>query len=41
KLEPVSSDTQTWRPQSEWFPYPLSAALVLSMLLFLLRRKHG
>ncbi|HHF3010183.1 vWA domain-containing protein [Vibrio diabolicus] len=41
QLEPVSSDTQTWRPQSEWFPYPLSAAFVLSVLLFLLRRKHG
>ncbi|MFZ6043163.1 vWA domain-containing protein [Vibrio natriegens] len=41
QLEPVSSDTQTWRPQSEWFRYPLSAALGLSVLLFLLRRKHG
>ncbi|MDF4652545.1 VWA domain-containing protein, partial [Vibrio parahaemolyticus] len=41
QLEPVSSDTQTWRPQPEWFPYPLSAAFVLSVLLFLLRRKHG
>ncbi len=41
QLEPVSSDTQTWRPQSEWFPYPLSGALLLSMLLFFLRRKHG
>ncbi|WP_045497484.1 vWA domain-containing protein [Vibrio hyugaensis] len=41
QLEPVSSDTQTWRPQSEWFPYPLGAALVLSVFLFVLRRKHG
>jgi Ca-activated chloride channel family protein len=41
QLEPVSSDTQTWRPQSEWFRYPLSAALGLSVLLFFLRRKHG
>jgi Ca-activated chloride channel family protein len=41
QLEPVSNDTQTWRPQSEWFRYPLSAALGLSVLLFLLRRKHG
>lgn len=41
QLEPVSSDTQTWRPQSEWFPYPLGSALLLSVLLFFLRRKHG
>ncbi len=41
QLEPVSSDTQTWRPQSEWFPYPLFAALLLSVFLFILRRKHG
>ncbi len=41
QLEPVSADTQTWRPQSEWFPYPLSGALLLSVLLFILRRKHG
>ncbi len=41
QLEPVSSDTQTWRPQSEWFPYPLSGALLLSVLLFFLRRKSG
>ncbi|CAE6958885.1 protein BatA [Vibrio campbellii] len=41
QLEPVSSDTQTWRPQSEWFPYPLGAALMLSVFLFVLRRKHG
>jgi Ca-activated chloride channel family protein len=41
QLEPVSSDTQTWRPQSEWFPYPLGGALLLSVLLFFLRRKHG
>ncbi|CAM2975535.1 VWA domain-containing protein [Vibrio mytili] len=41
QLEPVSTDTQTWRPQQEWFPYPLGAALFLSVWLFLLRRKHG
>ncbi len=41
QLEPVSSETQTWRPQSEWFPYPLGAALALSVFLFVVRRKHG
>lgn len=41
QLEPVSSDTQIWRPQSEWFPYPLSAALLLSVWLFFLRRNYG
>ncbi|MDF2152688.1 VWA domain-containing protein [Vibrio sp. CAU 1672] len=41
KLEPVSSDTQIWRTQSEWFVYPLILALMLSVCLFVIRRKHG
>ncbi|USD43902.1 VWA domain-containing protein [Vibrio sp. SCSIO 43135] len=40
QLEPVSQATQTWRPQTEWFPYPLGAALVLSLVLIVLRRNH-
>jgi len=39
-LEPVSKATQTWRPQSEWFGYPLAAALLLSVILFIVRRNH-
>ncbi|EHD2236260.1 VWA domain-containing protein [Vibrio vulnificus] len=40
QLEPVSKDAQVWRPQQEWFVYPLSFAFVLSILLFVLRRNH-
>ncbi len=39
-LQPVTQATQTWRPQAEWFPYPLSAALLLSLILIFVRRNH-
>ncbi len=39
-LEPISQATQTWRPQDEWFAYPLTFALLLSVLLFIVRRNH-
>lgn len=41
KLQPVANATQTWRPQSEWFTYPLALALILSFVLAMLRRRHG
>ncbi|MGO2509075.1 MAG: vWA domain-containing protein [Vibrio hibernica] len=41
KLQPVTNATQTWRPQSEWFTYPLALALILSFVLAMLRRRHG
>lgn len=41
KLQPVANATQTWRPQSEWFTYPLALALILSFALAMLRRRHG
>ncbi len=41
KLEPITTVSQTWRPQSEWFTLPLAIALFLSMLLAVLRRHHG
>lgn len=41
KLEPITSVSQTWRPQTEWFHLPLAIALLLSMLLAVLRRNHG
>ncbi|MBD1577804.1 MULTISPECIES: vWA domain-containing protein [Vibrio] len=41
QLQPVTNATQTWRPQSEWFSYPLALALILSFVLAILRRRHG
>lgn len=41
QLEPVSSEAQIWRPQQEWFVYPLMLALTLSLLLFVSRRNHA
>ncbi|SON52413.1 vWA domain-containing protein [Vibrio tapetis] len=41
KLEPITSVSQTWRPQSEWFTLPLAIALFLSMFVAVLRRHHG
>lgn len=40
QLEPISKASQTWRPQSEWFGYPLTLALLLSVILMLMRRNH-
>lgn len=39
-LEPVSEGSQTWRPEQEWFGIPLGIALVLSVVLFIIRRNH-
>jgi len=39
-LEPVSGAVQTWRPQTEWFNYPLTFALFLSLFLVLWRRNR-
>ncbi|MGX9416392.1 vWA domain-containing protein [Vibrio sp. WJH972] len=39
-LQPISQASQTWRPQTEWFHYPLTVALVLSFLLIAVRRNH-
>jgi Ca-activated chloride channel family protein len=39
-LQPVSQATRTWRPQSEWFHYPLMIALLLSFVLITIRRNH-
>ncbi|MGB2078834.1 MAG: vWA domain-containing protein [Vibrio sp.] len=41
ELQPVSNDTIRWRPQTEWFIYPLALALLLSVIIVLLRRRHG
>ncbi len=41
QLQPVSDAQQTWRPQTEWFPYPLALSLLCSVLIALLRRQHA
>ncbi|MDG3086094.1 VWA domain-containing protein [Vibrio hannami] len=41
KLEPISSTSEVWRPQSEWFKYPLAMALVLWVTITIMRRHHG
>lgn len=41
QLEPISQVTQTWRPQSEWFHYPLMLTLLFSVILVIMRRHHG
>lgn len=40
QLEPVQQASQTWRPQIEWFTYPLILAHLLSVILFVMRRNH-
>ncbi|MDE3897180.1 MULTISPECIES: vWA domain-containing protein [Vibrio] len=39
-LEPVSQATQTWRPQQEWFGFPLAIALAGFFALIIIRRNH-
>lgn len=41
ELEPISRVSQTWRPQTEWFNFPLSIALFLSILLVCWRKYRG
>lgn len=40
QLEPISQATQTWRPQQEWFRFPLATALLLGCVLIIVRRNH-
>ncbi|ROV58402.1 VWA domain-containing protein [Vibrio ponticus] len=40
QLEPVSQASQTWRPQQEWFRYPLAASLMFALVLIVVRRNH-
>lgn len=41
QLQPIANDTISWRPQSEWFIYPLALALFLSLLIVILRGRNG
>nr|WP_211091875.1 VWA domain-containing protein [Vibrio agarilyticus] len=40
QLEPINQQVQIWRPQSEWFYYPLAMSLVIGVLLILLGRVY-
>lgn len=40
QLEPISQAIQTWRPQQEWFRYPLSIAFLFSCIVMWVRRNH-
>ncbi|SHO54621.1 von Willebrand factor type A domain protein [Vibrio quintilis] len=40
QLQPVQKAGQTWRPQTEWFIWPLAFAFVLSLVLVIVRRNH-
>jgi Ca-activated chloride channel family protein len=39
KIEPASGQAQWYRPSSEWFAWPLGAALLLSVLVVLMRER--
>ncbi|EGA68723.1 hypothetical protein VISI1226_03745 [Vibrio sinaloensis DSM 21326] len=39
-LEPISKATQTWRPEKEWFMWPLGLAFFAFIGLLVLRRNH-
>lgn len=41
QLEPISTVKQVWRPQSEWFSYPLAMAFIISLVLIILKRHYG
>ncbi|ARR51560.1 VWA domain-containing protein [Photobacterium damselae subsp. damselae] len=41
RLEPVNNAQQTWRPRDELFRYPLTVALVLSLIIAILRKRNG
>ncbi|UTV30353.1 vWA domain-containing protein [Photobacterium atrarenae] len=41
QMEPINTAQQTWRPRQELFRYPLAITLLLTVLLALLRRRHG
>ncbi|WP_318519035.1 vWA domain-containing protein [Photobacterium leiognathi] len=41
KLQPINNAQQTWRPRDELFRYPLAIALLLSVVIAVMRRRHG
>ncbi|KLV05071.1 IMP dehydrogenase [Photobacterium aquae] len=40
QLEPVNTAQQTWRPRQELFRYPLGIALLFSVVVMILRKRH-
>lgn len=41
QMEPINTAQQTWRPRQELFRFPLSVAVVLSVIIVVMRRRHG
>lgn len=41
QLEPVNQAQQTWRPRQELFRFPLAAALLLSVVIVVMRKRNG
>lgn len=41
QLQPVNNAQQTWRPRQELFRFPLALALLLSVTIVIMRKRHG
>jgi len=41
QMEPINTAQQTWRPRQELFRYPLALALLFSVIIALMRKRHG
>ncbi|MCW8330199.1 VWA domain-containing protein [Photobacterium sp. SDRW27] len=41
QMEPINTAQQTWRPRQELFRYPLALSLLFSVVIVLMRKRHG
>ncbi|PSW00668.1 vWA domain-containing protein [Photobacterium lipolyticum] len=41
QMEPINTAQQTWRPRDELFRFPLIVVLILSVVIAMMRRRHG
>ncbi|MDX1304353.1 VWA domain-containing protein [Photobacterium sp.] len=41
QMEPINTAQQTWRPRDELFRFPLTIVLTLSVVIAMMRRRHG
>ncbi|MGF1684016.1 vWA domain-containing protein [Photobacterium minamisatsumaniensis] len=41
QMEPINTAQQTWRPQQELFRFPLAFTILLSVIIMVLRKRHG
>ncbi|MGF1726177.1 vWA domain-containing protein [Photobacterium nomapromontoriensis] len=41
QLQPINNAQQTWRPRQELFRFPLAIALLLSVIIVIMRKRHG